>query len=88
MEVNTKFLLLYLSLDISTFKAVGRPSCAILFKSKKVGKIMEYIPIPIVPINLVNTILIIKPSILVINPPTINIIVDLINLFFILKFYS
>ena len=26
IDVNTKFLLLYLSLDISTFKAVGRPN--------------------------------------------------------------
>ena len=41
---------------------------------------------PSFPIVLVNTILINIPKILVINPPIINIIVDLINLFFILKY--
>ena len=88
MLVNTKFLLLYLLLDISTFKAVGSPNPAILLSNIKVGIIMEYIPIPVVPIYLVNTILIVRPSNLVKNPPIIKIKVDLINLLFIVQVYS
>ena len=41
---------------------------------------------PSVPIVLVRTILIAIPSILVIRPPIINIIVDLTNLFFIINY--
>ena len=43
-------------------------------------------PIPLVLIVLVNTIFINMPNILVRKPPIIRIIVDLINLFFIIKY--
>ena len=88
IDVNTKFLVLYLSLAIKIFNAVGRPSCAMLLSSKKVGIIIEYNPIPSVPINLVKIILIIIPSDLVKKPPIIRMRVDLINLFFIVQVYS
>ena len=88
IDVNTKFLVLYLSLAIKTLSAVGRPNCDKLINSKKVGMIIEYKPIPSVPINLVKIIFIIIPSIFVKKPPITKIKVAFINLFFILKFYS
>lgn len=86
--VNTRFLLLYLLLDIKTFNAVGNPKPAILLRSINVGIIIEYMPIPVVPICLVSTILMTSPRIFVNNPPIIKINVDLINLFFIVQVYS
>ena len=88
IEEKIKFLLLYLLLEINTFKAVGSPNIAILFNKRKVGLIMEYSPIPFVPINLVKTILIINPRNLVKKPPIISIKVDLTNLFFIINYIN
>ena len=88
IAVDTKFFVLYLLVDIRIFSAVGRPNCAILLSSKKVGIIIEYSPIPSVPINLVSTIFILIPRSLVKKPPTISIKVDFINLLFIVQVYS
>ena len=63
--------------------AIGKPNCAIVIRSIKVGVISIYIPRPSVPTNLLVTIFIIIPNILVINPPISNIKVDLTNVFFI-----
>ena len=43
-------------------------------------------PIPLVEIVLVKVIFIIMPKILLMNPPMIKIIVDLIKLFFIIQY--
>ena len=81
-EVIIKFLLLYLSDDMSTFNAVVRPKPLIDINNKNVGIIIEYKPIPRVPICLVRTIFVIIPTTLVIIPPSIKMMLDLINLFF------
>ena len=73
--------LVSLLLASNTFKAVGRPSCDIDINSIIVGIINAYKPYPVLLIIRVITILIIIPNILVMNPPIISIIVDLINLF-------
>ena len=52
----------------------------------KEGIISIYVPIPSLPNNLVETIFIIMPKTFVTSPPNNKIIVDLINLFFILKY--
>ena len=52
----------------------------------KVGSTNIYRPIPASPTLLVKNILITIAKILVINPPNIKISVDLINLFFIIKY--
>ena len=88
IDVNTKFLVLYLLVAIKMFKAVGSPNCAILLSSKNVGIIIEYNPIPSVLISLVKTIFIVIPSTLVKKPPITSIRVDFINLFFIVQVYS
>ena len=87
IAVNTIFLLLYFLDDISTFKAFGKLNPAILLRSKRVGIIIEYKPIPVVPIILVNTILVNSPITFVKNPPITRIIVDFINIFFIVQVY-
>ena len=85
LEKNS-FLLFLLSSEINLDKARGIPACDKLIKREKVGSISIYIPIPLIPISLVVTIFIIIPSIFVIAPPVIKMIVDRINLFFIINF--
>ena len=87
MAVNIIFLLLYFLDDINTFKAFGKLSWAILLSSNRVGIIIEYKPIPVVPIILVRTIFVSSPSTFVKNPPITKIIVDFINIFFIVQVY-
>lgn len=85
MEKNS-FLLFLVFSDISLDSAKGKPKLLKLIKSVNVGRINMYIPKPFVPIILAIIILIIIPSILVINPPINKIIVDLINFSFMLNF--
>lgn len=82
----TIFLLLFFFSDTSFVIAVGTPRLHKVIKRLKVGRTNMYSLIPSVPIVLVNTILIIIPNILVIRPPIINMIVDFINLFFIIDY--
>ena len=77
-------LLLFFFSDTNLVIAVGTPKLHSVIKRLKVGRTNIYSPIPSVDTVLVKTILIIIPRILVINPPIIRIIVDLINLFFII----
>lgn len=63
--------------------AVGSERVHKVINKLNVGNTKLYNPIPSVPTDLVNAILIIIDSIFVIKPPIINIIVDLIKLFFI-----
>lgn len=81
---NTIFLLLVLCSLTNLEMATGRPRDDNVINKLNVGNIREYIPIPSVEIALVRAIFIIIPNTLVIRPPNINIIVDLIKLFFIL----
>ena len=83
--VKIIFLLFVFSMAISLAMAVGMPEEAIFINSINVGVISIYIPNVSVVIALVIIIFIIIPSILVIRPPSINIIVFFINLFFILN---
>ena len=76
---NTKFLLLYLSSLTNLETLVGKLNWDKDINKEKVGKINIYKLIPSKPINLVLITLITIPSILVIKPPIIKIIVDFIN---------
>lgn len=80
------FLLLYLSSDTSLDIDIGRLSPVIVIASENVGSINEYRLIPSIPIILVVIIFIKRPNTLVIRPPIISIIVDLIKFSFILDF--
>ena len=77
----TIFLLLFFLSDTIFVIAVGTPRLHKVINKLKVGRTSIYLLMPSVPIVLVRTILIAIPSILVIRPPIINIIVDLTNLF-------
>ena len=82
---NTIFLLL-LVFSLTSFDIeVGRPKVDKVINKLKVGRTNIYSPIPSVDTTLVKTILITILNILVINPPIIKIIVDLINLLFIVS---
>ena len=82
---NTIFLLL-LVFSLTSFDIeVGRPNVDKVINKLKVGITNIYCPIPSVDTTLVKTILITILSILVIKPPIIKIIVDLINLLFTLS---
>ena len=78
------FLLFLVFKATSLDNAIGSPICARLMKRDIVGRISIYRDKPSIPIFLVITIFMIIPSILVMNPPIRRIIVDAINLFFIL----
>lgn len=81
---NIIFLLFIFFSLISFDIAIGNPNWHKVINRLNVGNIREYIPIPLVFIILVRLIFIIIPSILDMKPPIINIIVDFINLFFII----
>ena len=83
---KTIFLLLYLSSLTSLETLVGRLNCDNDINKEKVGNINMYKLIPSNPINLVLITLITIPNTLVIKPPMIKIIVDLIN-FSLVKLY-
>ena len=85
IKEDIKFLLFFLSSATILDKAIGRPNCPRPINKEKVGKTSIYRPIPSLPINLLITIFIIIPSILVRKPPIIKIIVDLINVSFFIK---
>ena len=85
--LNNIFLLLYLSSDINFDTAIGILRLVIVMAKEKVGSISIYKLIPSIPIVLVIIILMNSPSNLVINPPIIKMIVDLINLSFIIYIY-
>ena len=81
--------LLFILFSLTNFDiAVGSPIEQRVIKRLNVGNIREYVPIPSVFIALVKLIFIIIPNILVMKPPIIKIIVDFINLFFIIKIYD
>lgn len=83
---NINFLLFLVSSPINLDKARGKPNWLKLISSVKVGRISMYNPNPLVPISLAITIFISMPNIFVNRPPISKIIVDFINLFFILNF--
>lgn len=85
IKEDIKFLLFFLSSATILDKAIGRPNWPRPINKEKVGKTSIYRPIPSLPINLLITIFIIIPSILVRKPPIIKIIVDLINVSFFIK---
>lgn len=82
----TIFLLLFLCSLTNLDIAIGNPNEDKVINKLKVGNIKEYKPIPSKEIVLVKTILINIPNILVKKPPNINMIIDLIKLFFIIKY--
>lgn len=79
---KTKFLLFLFSSATSLLIATGKPNWARAIKSIKVGDISMYNPMPSVPISLAKTIFINMLINLVIAPPIISIIADLIKMFF------
>lgn len=81
------FLLLYLSSETNFDIAMGILKLVIVMASEKVGRINIYKLTPSKPIVLVIIIFINNPNILVMKPPIIRIIVDLINLSFIIYIY-
>ena len=83
---ETISLLLCLSSDTSLLILVGNPNWLIAISKENVGIIIIYDPIALVGSSLLITILINIPKNFVINPPINNINVDLINIFFILKY--
>ena len=84
---NKMFLLLYLSSDTNFDIDIGRLSCVIVIAKEKVGKINMYKLIPSIPTTRVIMTLIKRPNNLVIKPPIIKIIVDMINFSFIIQVY-
>lgn len=82
---STIFLLFLVFSETSFDIAIGSDRVAMVMKRVYVGIISMYSPIPSTPIILVVIILIIIPSIFVINPPIIRIIVDFINFSFIVN---
>ena len=83
---ETISLLLCLSSYTSLLILVGNPNWLIAINKENVGIIIIYDPIALVGSSLLITILINIPKNFVINPPINNINVDLINIFFILKY--
>ena len=80
------FLVFLFSSDINLDKARGSDILLKFISNINVGNISIYIPSPLVPIILAIIIFIIIPNIFVRKAPIIKIIVDLINLFFIINF--
>ena len=83
---NIIFLLLLFDSAIKLLIAKGSPNCANVISSEYVGKIMLYRFIASLDTVLVKIIFITNPNNLVNNAPIIKISVDLINLFFIIKY--
>lgn len=79
-------LLFLVSSAINFDKAIGRPNCEIPINNEKVGRINMYRPRPVGPIFLEITIFISMPRSLVMRPPIVKMIVDLINFSFIILF--
>ena len=84
---NNRFLLLYFSSDTSLDIAIGILKLVIVIASEKVGRIRVYKLTPSMPIVLVIIIFINRPNNLVMKPPIIRIIVDVINFSFIVYIY-
>ena len=84
IEKNNFLLFIVLS-AISLDNAIGSPNWDKFMNKDIVGSISIYSDSPSIPIFLVIIIFINIPNILVINPPTRRIIVEVINLFFIVN---
>ena len=82
---STICLLLFLS-DISLLIEVDNDNEHNVMNKLNVGNTIIYVAIPVFPMALVKNIFIIIANNLVIPPPIIKIIVDLINLFFIFNY--
>ena len=85
MILRIVFLLLILS-DINLLIPVDNDNVDNVINKLNVGNIAMYKIVPFSPMLLVKNILIIIANIFVIAPPNIRIMVDLINLFFIVNF--
>ncbi len=84
--IEKKSFLLFLVFRATNLdKAMGRPNWDRLMNKDIVGSISIYNDKPSIPIFLVIIIFINIPKILVINPPARRIIVEVINLFFIVN---
>ena len=83
---NNIFFELFLFSAIKLLIARGKDNWAIVISKQYVGNIILYRFIASVVTVLVNIIFIIKPNIFVNKAPIININVDFINLFFIIKY--
>ena len=81
--VDNIIFLLFLVFSLTSLEIeVGSPKVDKVINKLNVGRTNIYSPIPSVDTTLVKTILITILSILVMSPPIIKIIVDLINLLF------
>lgn len=83
---RNNFLLFLLFNATNLDKATGSPIWPKFINNDRVGRINVYRDIRSMPIILVMTIFITMLSIFTMSPPTKSIIVDLINLFFIVIF--
>ena len=84
IEKNS-FLLFFVLSATSLDNAIGSPNWDKFMNKDIVGSISIYSDSPSIPIFLVIIIFMNIPNILVINPPNKSIIVEVINLFFIVN---